>query len=71
MSYQLRLFLNLRYSKIKWAKRILLQIQTLILCPVIGLIETFPAFWAIIEYCIKKKQITEKMTISDFYIIGK
>jgi cellulose synthase/poly-beta-1,6-N-acetylglucosamine synthase-like glycosyltransferase len=70
-SYQLGLFLNLRYSKMKWARRIFLQVQTLILCPVIGLLETFPAFWAIIEYSIKKKQITEKMIISDFYVISK
>jgi beta-1,4-mannosyltransferase len=70
-SYQLGLALNLRYSKMKWAKRILLQIQTLLLCPLTGLIETFPAFWAILEYCIKKKEIMEKMTISDFYIIRK
>jgi hypothetical protein len=70
-SYQLGLFLNLRYSKMKRAKRMLLHAQTLVLCPVIGLVETFPAFWAIIEYWIKKKHITEKMTVYDYYIISK
>jgi beta-1,4-mannosyltransferase len=70
-SYQLGLFLNLRYSKMKWAKKMLLHVQTLLLCPLIGLIETFPAFWAIIEYCVKKKQMAEKMTVNDFYIISK
>ena len=70
-SYQLGLFLNLRYSKMKRAKRMLLHAQTLVLCPVIGLVETFPAFWAIMEYCIKKKHITEKMTVYDYYIISK
>jgi beta-1,4-mannosyltransferase len=70
-SYQLGLFLNLRYSKMKWAKKMLLHVQTLLLCSIIGLVETFPAFWAVIEYCIKKKQITEKMSVYDFYIISK
>src|SRR5919108_3003297 len=62
-SYQLGLFLNLRYSKMKWAKKILLHLQTLLLCPVIGLVETFPAFWAIIEYNVKKKQMIQKESV--------
>ena len=70
-SYQLGLFLNLRYSKMKWAKKVLLHLQTLFLCPVIGLVETFPAVWAIIEYRVKKKQIAEKVSVYDFYIINK
>jgi egghead protein (zeste-white 4 protein) len=70
-SYQLGLFLNLRYSKTKWTKKILLHLQALILCPVIGLVETFPAVWAIIEYNINKKQITQKINVYDFYIISK
>jgi beta-1,4-mannosyltransferase len=70
-SYQLGLFLNLRYSKMKWAKKMLLHVQTLLLCPLIGLVETFPAFCAIIEYCFKKKQMAEKVTVHDFYIISK
>src|SRR5918998_112255 len=70
-SYQLGLFLNLRYSKMKWAKKILLHLQTLFLCPVIGLVETFPAVWAIIEYNVKKKQMSEKVSVYDFYVINK
>ena len=70
-SYQLGLFLNLRYSKMKWAKKILLHLQTLFLCPLIGLIETFPAVWAIIEYNVNKKQMSEKVSAYDFYVINK
>ena len=70
-SYQLGLFLNLRYSKIKWAKKVLLHLQTLFLCPVIGLIETFPAFWATIEYSIRKRDMAEKASAYDFYVINK
>ncbi len=70
-SYQLGLFLNLRYSKMKWAKKVLLHLQALILCPVIGLVETFPAVYAIIEYNINRKQATEKISVYDFYIITK
>lgn len=71
-SYQLGLFLNLRYSKVTRSKKILLHLQTLILCPAIGLIETFPAFWATIEYSLKKKQMSGKMlNVYDFYVINK
>jgi beta-1,4-mannosyltransferase len=70
-SYQLGLFLNLRYSKIKWARKVLLHLQTLFLCPVIGLVETFPGVWAIIEYSVKKKQTAEKVSVYDFYVINK
>ncbi len=70
-SYQLGLFLNLRYSKIGWAKRMMLHVQTLVLCPIIGLVETFPAFWATIEYQIHKKQRAEKVPVYDFYVVSK
>jgi beta-1,4-mannosyltransferase len=70
-SYQLGLFLNLRYSKIGWTKKLLFHMQTLLLSPLIGLVETFPAFWATIEYIIKKKQTTEKVPVYDFYVISK
>ena len=70
-SYQLGLFLNLRYSKMKWAQKVLLHLQALILCPVIGLVETFPAVCAIIEYTVNRKQATEKISVYDFYIISK
>jgi hypothetical protein len=46
-------------------------LQTLFLCPVIGLVETFPAFWATIEYSVKKKQMAEKISLYDFYVINK
>jgi beta-1,4-mannosyltransferase len=69
-SYQLGLFLNLRYSKISWIKRIVLHLQTLLLSVVIGLLETFPAFWAMLEYYIRDK--TNRMKkIHDFYVIKK
>jgi egghead protein (zeste-white 4 protein) len=70
-SYQVGLFLNLRYSKIGWAKRLLYHIQALLFTPVIGLVETFPAFWAMIEYSVKKKRTAEKMPIYDFYVVSK
>ena len=71
-SYQIGLFLNLRYSGISWFKRILLHLQTLALCPIIGLIETFPAFWATIEYGIRKRtEPAEKIPVYDFYVIRK
>jgi cellulose synthase/poly-beta-1,6-N-acetylglucosamine synthase-like glycosyltransferase len=70
-SYQLGLFLNLRYSKITRSKKILLHLQTLVLCPVLGLIETFPAFWATIEYNVKKKQMSETVSVYDFYVVNK
>ena len=65
------LFLNLRYAKMKWAKKVLLHLQALILCPVIGLVETFHAVYAIMEYAVKKKQATEEINVYDFYIISK
>jgi len=70
-SYQMGLFLNLRYSKIKRSKKMLLHLKTLFLCPVLGLIETFPAFWATIEYGVKKRQISETVNVYDFYVINK
>jgi egghead protein (zeste-white 4 protein) len=71
-SYQIGLFLNLRYSKIRWLKRTLLHIQALALCPIIGLVETFPAFWATIEYGVRKKtEPAEKTPVYDFYVIRK
>jgi beta-1,4-mannosyltransferase len=70
-SYQMGLFLNLRYSKIGWAKRFLFHIQALLLCPIIGLVETFPAFWAMIEYSVKKNRTAEKTPIYDFYVVNK
>jgi beta-1,4-mannosyltransferase len=69
-SYQLGLFLNTRYSKISVIKRIVLHLQTLLLSFVIGLLETFPAFWAMLEYYILDKMKKTKK-IHDFYVIKK
>lgn len=70
-SYQVGLFLNLRYSKVDSAKRLMFHLQTLLLCPVIGLVETFPAFWATIEYYFKKKDPSQKAPVYDFYVVAK
>ena len=69
-SYQLGLFLNLRYSRISVIKRIALHLQTLLLSFVIGLLETFPAFWAMLEYYIRDKTNKTKK-VHDFYVIKK
>jgi cellulose synthase/poly-beta-1,6-N-acetylglucosamine synthase-like glycosyltransferase len=69
-SYQLGLFMNLKYSEIRWTKRLILHIQTLLLCPLIGLVETFPAFWTTIEYYLKKKDSTE-IPVYEFHVISK
>ncbi len=71
LSYQLGLFLNLRYSEMGWTKRIILHIQTMLLCPIIGIVETFPAFWATIEYCVRRRHDVEKAPVYDFYIVSK
>ena len=71
MSYQLGLFLNLRYSKIRWRRRISLHIQTMFLCPVLGIIETFPAFYSVIEYYLRRKREGRKVPIYDFHVIRK
>src|SRR5919108_2529594 len=54
-SYQLGLFLNLRYSKISWIRRIVLHLQTLLLSVVIGLLETCPAYSAMLDYYMRDK----------------
>lgn len=71
-SYQIGLVLNLRYSKIACSKRLILHFQTLLLCPILGLVETFPAFWTLIEYHAKRKKSTaDNDSIYDFYVINK
>jgi cellulose synthase/poly-beta-1,6-N-acetylglucosamine synthase-like glycosyltransferase len=72
LSYQVGLFLNLRYSKIAWSKRFVLHVQTLVLCPILGLVETFPAFWTLIEYYAKARTLKSgKNLVYDFYVIDK
>ena len=71
-SYQMGLFLNLRYSEIASKKRVFMHLQTLVLSILIGLVETFPAFYAMIEYCIgKRKDKNSNVKIYDFYVIEK
>lgn len=71
-SYQVGLFLNLRYSRIIFKKRVFMHLQTLILSVLIGLIETFPAFYAMLEYYFgRKKNKHSSIKIYDFYVIDK
>lgn len=69
-SYQLGLFQNLRFSQISLSKKVLFHFQTLFLCPIIGLVETFPAFYSIIEYTFRNNR-NEGTPIYDFYVIDK
>ncbi len=72
LSYQIGLFLNLRYSTITWSKRFVLHFQTLLLCPILGLVETFPAFWTLIEYHTKRQTSRANKNLTyDFYVINK
>ncbi len=71
MSYQIGLFLNLRYTKMSFNKRIFLHIQTLILCPFIGLIESFPGFYSVIEYYFSKIFKRNELKYLDFYVVKK
>lgn len=71
-SYQMGLFLNLQYSEIASKKKVFMHLQTLALSILIGLVETFPAFYAMIEYCIgKRKDKNSNIKIYDFYVIEK
>src|SRR5918995_881936 len=71
-SYQVGLFLNLRYSRIIFKKRVFMHLQTLALSVLIGLIETFPAFYAMLEYCFgRKKNKHFSIKTYDFYVIDK
>jgi hypothetical protein len=69
-SYQMGLSLNLRYSRIGWIQRVILHLQTLILSVLIGLLETFPSFWAMLEYYFRSR-INKTEAIHDFYVISK
>jgi egghead protein (zeste-white 4 protein) len=71
-SYQVGLFLNLRYSRIIFKKRVFMHLQTLVLSVLIGLIETFPAFYAMLEYYLgRKKNKHSGIKTYDFYVIDK
>jgi beta-1,4-mannosyltransferase len=69
-SYQLGLFQNLRFTQISLSKKVIFHLQTLFLCPIIGLVETFPAFYSIIEYTFRKNR-NEGTPVYDFYVVSK
>jgi egghead protein (zeste-white 4 protein) len=69
-SYQLGLFQNLRFTNIPLPRKILFHLQTLFLCPIIGLVETFPAFYSILEYIFRKNR-KGGIPVYDFYVINK
>ena len=71
LSYQVGLFLNLKYTRIGWFKRIILHIQTLILAPFLGLLESFPAFYSVIEFYFHKLMRHNKIKSYDFYVVKK
>ncbi|MGE0388770.1 MAG: glycosyltransferase family 2 protein [Candidatus Nitrosocosmicus sp.] len=71
LSYQVGLFLNLKYTKIGLFKRIILHIQTLILAPFLGLLESFPAFFSVIEFYFHKLMRHQKIKSYDFYVVEK
>ena len=69
--YQVGLFLNLKYTRIGRSKRISLHIQTFLLAPLLGLLESFPAFYSIIEYYFYKLIKQNKLKSYDFYVVKK
>jgi cellulose synthase/poly-beta-1,6-N-acetylglucosamine synthase-like glycosyltransferase len=66
MSYQVGLSLNLRYAGIKGLRRFSLHLQQLLLGPIVGIVETYPAFHAMVEFYILRRH-----HIKDFHIITK
>ena len=66
LSYQVGLSWNLRYAGIRGLKRISLHLQQLLLGPIIGIVETYPAFYAIVEFYILRRH-----HVQDFHIIAK
>jgi hypothetical protein len=73
LSYQIGLFLNLKHNK-KYpiSKKIILHIQAIFFSLILGILETFPAFYAIIEYYFNNRTNTIKeKQYYDFYVINK
>jgi hypothetical protein len=70
-SYQAGLFLNLKYTRIGLFKRTILHIQTFILAPFLGLLESFPAFYSVIEFYFYKLIGHNKIKSYDFYVVKK
>lgn len=71
LSYQVGLYLNLRYTQISILKRIFLHFQTFFLAPFLGLLESFPAFYSVIEFYFNKLLKQNKFKSYDFYVIKK
>lgn len=72
LSYQIGLTLNLRYNNYRIVKRISLHSYALVLSILLGLLETFPAFVAILEYQVRKRVKTiEGLPNYDFYVVNK
>lgn len=65
ISYQLGLKQNLKFGKYTTRERVSLHAQQLILAPLIGLIETVPSLYAIIQYHILRQKF------ADFELIAK
>jgi beta-1,4-mannosyltransferase len=64
-SYQIGLKQNLQFANLSVPKRALLHLEQFVLCPLIGIIETFPAFYAMTEFHLLKHKT------SDFEVITK
>jgi beta-1,4-mannosyltransferase len=73
LSYQIGLFLNLKHNgKYPISKKIILHIQAIFFSLVLGILETFPAFFAIIEYYFRKRiNIIKDKQHYDFYVVNK
>jgi beta-1,4-mannosyltransferase len=72
LSYQIGLTLNLRYNNFTFLKKITFHFYALILSLVLGVIETFPAFVAILEYQLRKRiKSMEGIPNYDFYVVNK
>jgi egghead protein (zeste-white 4 protein) len=66
LSYQIGLFWNLRFAGIRGVKRLSLHLQQLLLGPLIGLVETYPAFYAVVEFYLLRRH-----QVQDFHVITK
>lgn len=72
LSYQIGLTLNLRYNNFTLLKKITFHSYALILSLILGLIETFPAFIAILEYQLRKRiKSMQGIPNYDFYVVNK
>jgi hypothetical protein len=59
-------------NKYPLSKKIILHIQAVFLSLVLGILETFPAFYSIIEYYWRNRMnAIKKIHNYDFYVINK